>query len=113
MARIFVRYSDGSEAEIDSDGDESERVLIGSSDQCQIRLQGEGILPVHAYLAGRSYHYGLLLAPGAKVNWNGLEVGNEDSLTDNPDLARFRWTLWDRFTVELAGAIITVHHIGG
>src|SRR5262245_14023834 len=108
MASIFVRYPDGSEAEIDPDGDESGRVLIGSSDQCQIRLQGEGVLPVHAYLAGRSCHYGLLLAPGAKLTWNGLEVGNEDAPTDEPDLARFRWALRDRFTVELAGAVITV-----
>jgi hypothetical protein len=113
MPEISVRYADGSEAEIDPRGDGSGRVLIGSSDQCQIRLQGEGVLPVHAYLAGGSNHYGLLLAPGARVLCKGIELANEDSPTDDLNLARFRWVMRDRFTIELAGATITVRHFCG
>jgi hypothetical protein len=111
MPSIFVKYPDGSEASIDPRGDASRRVLIGSSDQCQIRLQGEGILPIHAYLARRSNHYYLLLAPGATVLCNGHEVTNERSPEEDRDLDHFEMVRRDRFVVKLAGAAITVHDV--
>jgi hypothetical protein len=113
MPSIHVKYPDGREARIDPRGDGSRRVLIGTSDQCQIRLQGECVLPIHAYLACRSNHYGLLLAPGARVLCNGHEVTNERSPGDDHDLDHFQWVRRDQFVVELAGATITVHHVCG
>jgi len=91
MPSVSVRYADGSHAEIEPRGDGSGRVLIGSSDQCQIRLQGEGVLPVHAYLAGRSNHYGLLLAPGASVLCIRLNIRSQDMAKANANVKEINW----------------------
>jgi len=113
MAHITVRYPDGTETEINPNRDYLRPVLIGSSEQCQIQVRGEGVLPIHAYLAPRSNHYGLLLAPGAAVLYNGRELSNDAPPTDGGDLDHFRWVLRDKFAFELAGAVITVRHSGG
>jgi hypothetical protein len=112
MATISVAYS-ALTAQIDPSGDEAGRVLIGSAAGCQNRLQAEGVLPVHAYLAGLSSHYCLFLAPGASLVCNGRLLADERPLADETDLAHFRRVARDQLTVELVGAKITVHHVGG
>jgi hypothetical protein len=52
--------------------DEYGRLLIGSSENCHIQIPG--LRPVHAYLAEKSDHVDLFLAPGEGLVCNGREV---------------------------------------
>src|SRR5262249_24782072 len=68
--------------------DESGRLLLGSSDNCQVQIPG--LQPVHAYLAAKSDHVDLFLAPGAKIVCDGREVWAEPLPIERFSLEQFR-----------------------
>ena len=104
LAWVTVKRK-GGDVTIEVEFDENGRLLIGSSDECRVQIPG--LLPIHAYLAARSNHVALYIAPGARVTCRGQEIVN-DVPDEGGGLERYLWVARDSIGLELAGVSFTV-----